>query len=80
VRSKLKRQFERWQITVCEMCGSGLYLGFAHRRKRRFITDDDELTQVALLCVTCHERIEHSSHEEMFEAITSLIEQRESRQ
>jgi hypothetical protein len=33
---------------------------------------------VALLCQPCHERIEFSGHEQMYEAITRIIENREA--
>jgi uncharacterized protein with PIN domain len=75
-RRKLKLQFERDGITRCEQCGSGMFLGFAHRLKRRFIQDKYELMMVALLCVKCHEFWEHGSHERMFEGITAIIEKR----
>lgn len=53
-----------------------MFLGFAHRLKRRFITDDEELKVVALLCVSCHDRIEHKSHAEMYEIVTEIVEKR----
>lgn len=76
VRASLKIEFERMGVTRCELCASGFALSFAHRRKRRFITDDDELRVVALLCQPCHEKIEHSGHEAMFDAITAIIDAR----
>lgn len=82
VRSELKAEFERNGVTRCEMCGRTSSLSFAHRLKRRFITDDDELRMVALLCMDdadqrgCHNKLEHGGHEAMFEAITEIIEAR----
>jgi preprotein translocase subunit SecA len=75
-RAKLKIQFERMGITACEICSSTFALSFAHRLKRRFITTEDELMTVALLCQKHHEEIEHSGHENMFDRITKIIEQR----
>ena len=81
-RAKLKKEFAEMNITFCEMCGRHDYLSFAHRLKRRYIRDEDELKMVALLCMDnpqakgCHNKLEHSSHSEMFEVITNLIENR----
>ena len=76
VRAKIKKDFEARGITRCEVCGTGLYLGFAHRKKRRFIPlDDPELYIVALLCVTCHEKAEYGGN--MFEDITRIIANRD---
>lgn len=76
VRASLKIEFERMGVTRCELCFGTFGLGFAHRMKRRFITDDDELRMVCLLCTSCHEKIEFSGHEAMFEAITAIITSR----
>lgn len=54
-----------------------MFLSFAHRYKRRFITTDEELRVVALLCQKHHEEIEFSGHDEMYEAITAIINSRE---
>lgn len=83
-RQKLKKRFFEMGITACEMCGRTDYLSFAHRLKRRFITDERELEMVALLCMDnpngrgCHNRLEHSSHQEMFDRITEIIQRREA--
>lgn len=76
LRAKLKQKFFDLGIVRCEKCGSGFNLSFAHRLKRRFITDEAELATVALLCVPCHTQIEHSGHERMYEAITQIINNR----
>lgn len=78
-RRKLKVQFERMGVTRCEICNTAFPLGFAHRLKRRFITDEAELMTVALLCNPCHERIEHSGHENMYEAVSRIIDTRSKR-
>jgi hypothetical protein len=75
-RRKLTVKFERMGVTRCEICNAAFPLGFAHRLKRRFIRDEAELMTVALLYNPCHERIEHSGHERMYEAITQIIEKR----
>jgi hypothetical protein len=75
-RAKIKREFEAMGITRCEQCNSGMFLSFAHRYKRRFITTEDELRTVALLCTPCHTVIEHSGHEQMFDAINAIINRR----
>jgi hypothetical protein len=75
-RRKLKVMFESLGITRCEKCHSDFALGFAHRLKRRFITDREELMTVALLCNDCHSEIEYSGHENMYRDITAIIESR----
>jgi hypothetical protein len=76
-RRKLKEQFTRMGIQRCEICQGTFALSFAHRLKRRFITTEEELMAVALLCQKHHEEIEFSGHENMYQAITKIIEQRE---
>jgi hypothetical protein len=73
-RRKLKQIFENAGITRCEVCQTDWALGFAHRKKRRHITDEKELMTVALLCNPCHERIEYGG--DMFNQITAIIERR----
>jgi 4-hydroxy-3-methylbut-2-en-1-yl diphosphate synthase IspG/GcpE len=82
IRAHLKREFEQLGITACEMCGRTNFLSFAHRLKRRFITDDRELAMVALLCMDnpdgrgCHNLLEYGPKEEMYARITAIIEKR----
>lgn len=64
-RRKLKEQFERAGIVRCEVCNGTFALSFAHRLKRRFITDQQELETVALLCQICHNEVEYAGHDEM---------------
>jgi len=78
LRPKLKKEFDALGITRCEVCGIGIFLGFAHRYKRRFIHTEEELRLVALLCAGCHEEIEFTGHLPMYERITSIIENREA--
>jgi hypothetical protein len=79
VRAELKKEFERLGVTCCEMCGGNFALSFAHSLKRRFITTDEQLREVALLCQACHTRVEHSGHENMYDAITRVILNRKLR-
>jgi len=74
-RKKLKKIFEAKGITRCELCGSDFGLSFAHSKKRRFITTESDLMEVALLCVVHHEEIEYSGN--MFNRITEIIESRD---
>lgn len=74
VRAEIKAEFAEMGVTRCEVCGTDGFLGFAHRYKRRHITDDAELRVVALLCVTCHEKVEYGGN--MFEDVNAIIERR----
>lgn len=82
VRAELKKEFYDKGITQCEGCGFGTALSFAHRLKRRYITDETELRQVALLCMDigehrgCHNRLEHGDKQVMYDTITAIIEAR----
>lgn len=81
-RAKLKKQFREMNIVTCEMCGRSDALSFAHRLKRRYVTTDEELCTVALLCMDfmgrkgCHNKLEHGPKDVMFDTITKLIENR----
>jgi len=76
IRRQLKVEFADAGITRCEQCGSGMFLGFAHRYKRRLIATELEMRIVALLCTPCHEKIEFSGHENMKKAIDAIIAKR----
>lgn len=76
---KLKAEFEAMGVTRCEICGGTFALSFAHRKKRRMISDEQELRYVVLLCQKHHEALEHSGHENMYEAITKIWEDRNNR-
>jgi hypothetical protein len=75
-RASIKKELSAKGITFCEMCGSTFGLTMAHRLKRRFITDKAELRKIALLCLECHDRIERLPHSEMFNVVTTIIENR----
>jgi len=61
-RASLKERFERAGITQCELrydgCFRNNFLSFAHSKKRRYITNQEDLENVALLCQKCHAAIE----------------------
>lgn len=60
VRKELVKEFEKAGITKCEIglpdCTRDNFLGFAHTKKRRNVTD---LKRVVLACAACHEKIEY---------------------
>lgn len=58
------------------MCHGTFGLSFAHSKKRRFIQTDEDWEEVALLCQPCHQKIEFSGHENMYEAVRRIIENR----
>lgn len=76
VRARVKKEFFEAGRTFCELCGSTFDLTFAHRLKRRFINDPQELATVALLCLTCHQQIEILPHDEMYRIVTNIVEKR----
>lgn len=81
VRRELKVRFERAGITSCEARGYGCWndsgLGFAHKKKRRNL-GPGELSEVALLCNICHDRIELLPEIEMAAIVTQIIDSRKS--
>lgn len=79
-RRKLKKYFEETLgITVCELrlpgCSYNNYLSFAHSKKRREI-HGEEIREVVLACINCHTVIERMSHDEMYEIVRLIIENR----
>jgi CO dehydrogenase/acetyl-CoA synthase beta subunit len=76
VKNKLKAKFEAAGIMRCELCYGTFGLAFAHSKKRRFIQTDEDWEEVALLCQPCHEKIEFSGHDNMYEAIRNIIDNR----
>lgn len=80
-RDKLKKRFARVGITSCELrvcaeCAGSEMLSFAHSMKRRFITTQQELEEVALACIPCHDTIETLPHEDMKKIVLLAINQR----
>jgi len=76
IKAKLKTKFEAMGVTRCELCFGTFGLAFAHSKKRRLITTDEDWEEVALLCQPCHEKIEFSGHDNMAEAIRAIITER----
>ena len=62
IRKQLKKDFEEMGITECELrlegCTHKNFLGFAHTKKRRNVTD---LKRVVLACSNCHDKVEYAS-------------------
>lgn len=68
-RAKLKIEYEEREITQCEVqitsaCTHGIFLGFAHRHKRREYKNRPDLLgsfdQTVLACTNCHTIMEAS--------------------
>ena len=63
VRKKLKVKFADMDITTCEIglkgCLNDNFLGFAHTKKRRYITTEEDLWRVVLACQPCHAKVEY---------------------
>jgi hypothetical protein len=65
---KLKKIYLEKEITTCELrlpgCKNNMYLGFAHRHKRRWYKLKPSLladfNQTVLACQPCHEKIEYN--------------------
>jgi len=60
IRKELVKEFEEKGIVSCEIglenCTRTRFLGFAHTKKRRDVTD---LRRVVLACQPCHEKVEY---------------------
>jgi hypothetical protein len=78
-RAKLKTVFKAQGVTRCELgfsgCWRGNGLGFAHSLKRRNIRGE-QITEVVLACVHCHEVLECLSEGEMARIVGGIIERR----
>ena len=76
-RAKLKTRFMRAGITTCELQYEGCWhddgLGFAHSKKRRNITTEEQLEEVILSCSSCHDRVEAKPESEMAAIIRAVI-------
>jgi hypothetical protein len=63
IRKELVKEFEEKGIVSCEIglenCTRTRFLGFAHTKKRRDVTD---LKRVVLACSNCHSKIEYACH------------------
>ncbi len=76
--AELKQIFTKLGIDFCEICGCRFGLTWAHSRKRRFITTDEMMKHVALLCLPHHQEIERLPSLAMFQKVTEIIEKRDS--
>jgi hypothetical protein len=81
-RAGLKKEFERAGLTSCEArfdgCRVDDELGFAHSHKKRHITDDTLMREVALLCNRCHDAVELQGEAKMSVIIRDIIAKREA--
>lgn len=80
-RAKLKKEFEAIGVTSCELrypgtCWGGYALGFAHSKKRRFITTLSDLRKVVLACNPCHDVLESLPHDLMKVEVETVISTR----
>ena len=77
-RAALVVRFATAGITSCELryegCFKNNFLSFAHSKKRRYITSQEELETVALLCQKCHQAVEYRP--DMEEIILRVIAKR----
>jgi hypothetical protein len=85
---KIKKQkieeFAEKGIMQCEICsGHPLddperqILSMAHSRKRRKIENEEQLAEVALLCIRCHRLLDGMTHEDMEREIKAIITRRD---
>lgn len=76
----LKERFTEWGIFYCELRYEGCWgqgQGFAHSKKSRFLITDQDFLEVALACNSCHNILEYSGHQNMYEVIVDTIKKRE---
>ncbi len=75
IRKELIKEFRERGIIRCEIglpgCTSNNFLGFAHTRKRRNVTD---LKKVVLACVFCHSKVEYNCKELTGKNMEDLLE------
>ena len=68
IRAKLKKEFEKNGVVTCELkwpgCWNDNALSFAHLDKRRYLKEE-ELKEVVLLCVPCHQKVEYMPRPKM---------------
>ncbi len=82
IRAKLKKGFEAKGITTCEIrykdCWVNNGLSFAHLDKRRYLTEE-QLYEVVLACVLCHDQVEYLPKGQMREILQKVIDQRDEK-
>jgi hypothetical protein len=73
-------RFQVAGITSCELgypgCFRNNFLSFAHSKKRRYITSQEELEEVCLACQKCHDDVEYSGRKNMYNTVRSVIARR----
>ena len=58
---RLKKEYERRQITRCEICGNDFGLSWHHKKKRLYYYTHEglgEFSETLLLCQSCHDKLE----------------------
>lgn len=74
-RVKLKKEYEKKQITTCEVrlsgCAYNNFLSFAHRYKRNDPRCTHTFNGTILSCIPCHQKIEYDKKltEEIFKKL-----------
>lgn len=80
MNARLKKMAVEKGICTCEVklegCLKNWALTWAHSKKSRFLVTDEDWMEAALCCVSCHNKIEAMSHEEMFKKVTNAIANR----
>lgn len=76
VRAELNKELLKIGLTWCEAgyadCMRGIGLGHAHTRKRRNITTEEQWRETALVCTSCHQKLELLPESEMGEKIREM--------
>ncbi|SRR5258708_32185312 len=82
-RADLKKKFQGWGITVCEIklegCVKDNFLGFAHTERRQHLTPEDvkNPNKVVLACQPCHQTVDFEmGRKESKKLLESIIEDR----
>jgi hypothetical protein len=79
IRAKLKQECLERAICSCELrlkgCLGSMFLGFAHRKKRRFC-DEAELHIACLACSSCHLQADSLPAVVMFDLVDTAIKRR----
>ena len=80
-RLALRKRFQKAGIDYCELHYAGCWvnnnLSFAHSMKRRKIRTQEELEEVIVACVPCHQILEVKPPEEMLRIVRETIKERE---
>jgi hypothetical protein len=81
LRAEIFLELAEHNITSCELrlndeCLGNLFLTCCHSMKRRFIKTDEQMREVCLACVKCHEAVEFLPSEKMYKIVTETIKNR----